>query len=300
MNPYFHTTLIFFIGLTIQSPGQNSRTSAPGDFESVMGIPFAQVEERTLFMDLHKPVRFDAPGLILYVHAGAWRAGSRDDVRIRDLTRKGWPIASMDYRLSPEAPFPANIHDIKAAIRFLRAKGKDHGVQTDSLAIVGCSAGGHLAVLAGVTSGHPELDGTVGLHLEESTRVQAIVTFYGASNLTTILSQSTPKGLEIRAPALELLLGGPVGQNLDLARLASPVFHIDGKDPPLLVFHGDQDPYMPINQAHELAGAYQDRQLPVHFKVIHGGGHGGSPFYDEASLTQVDRFLRSHLDQTNE
>jgi dipeptidyl aminopeptidase/acylaminoacyl peptidase len=125
--------------------------------------------------------------------------------------------------------------------------------------------------------------------------VQAIVDLYGASDLTTILAQSTPHGLAMRAPALELLLGGQPDAKPELARLASPVFFVDANDPPLLLLHGDRDPQMPINQAHELQGAYENAGLPVTFKVIHGSGHGGPAFTDEASLTLIDTFLRQHL-----
>ena len=122
-----------------------------------------------------------------------------------------------------------------------------------------------------------------------------ILDLYGASNLTTILNQSTPHGLAMRAPALDLLLGGQPDAKLDLARLASPVFHVDAADPPLLLLHGDQDLEMPINQAHELQGADEKLGLPVAFKILHGSGHGGPAFSDEASLALIDTFLRQHL-----
>ena len=125
--------------------------------------------------------------------------------------------------------------------------------------------------------------------------MQAIVDLYGASNLTTILRQSTPHGLNTRTPALELLLGGLPEAVPELAKLASPVFQVDPSDPPLLLEHGDQDPQMPINQAHELQGAYEKLGLPVVFKVMHGSGHGGPAFTDDANLTLIDSFLRTHL-----
>jgi len=99
----------------------------------------------------------------------------------------------------------------------------------------------------------------------------------------------------MRIPALELLLGGQPDAKKEIARLASPVFHVDAPDPPLLLEHGDRDPQMPINQAHELQGAYEKTGLPVVFKVMHGSGHGGPAFKDAANLGLIDRFLRSHL-----
>jgi acetyl esterase/lipase len=262
--------------------------------EPQRGIEFARVGETVLQLDLYRPDpdRRDAPPpLIVWVHGGAWRAGSREDVPIRALVEQGYAIASIDYRLSTTARFPAQVHDIKAAIRFVRAKAADWSCDPDRLIIAGASAGGHLAALAGVSHGLPQLEGTVGKDLDQSTAVQAIVSFYGASNLQTILAQSTPHGLRVREPALEMLLGGLPNQQPDLARLASPVAHVDPHDPPLLLLHGDQDPQMPINQAHELEGAYQKVDRPVEFIVVHGAAHGGPAFYTPEMLERLRKFL---------
>ena len=96
-------------------------------------------------------------------------------------------------------------------------------------------------------------------------------------------------------PALDLLLGDQPEKVPDLAKLASPVFHVDRHDPPLLLLHGDQDPQMPINQSHELCGAYERARAPVQFVVVHGAAHGGPMFYDEERLEIVKRFLRKHF-----
>jgi acetyl esterase/lipase len=258
------------------------------------GITFARAGDTELKLDLHRP---DGPaaGVIVWVHGGAWRSGSREGVDLEGLTAFGWVIASVDYRLSPQAMFPAQIHDIKAAIRYLRARANELGLPANRFVIAGSSAGGHLAALVGVTNGHAELEGSVGSDLAASSEVQAIVDLYGASNLTTILQQSTPHGLNVRGPALDLFLGGQPDAVPELARLASPVFHVDTNDPPLLLMHGDQDPQMPINQSHELAGAYEQAGRPVVFKVMHGSAHGGPAFTSKASLRLIDGFLRQHL-----
>ncbi len=260
----------------------------------IRDVTFATVGDTTLKLDLYLP---DGPpaGLIVWVHGGAWRAGSRAGVDLKGLTARGWAIASVDYRLSTVAPFPAQAHDIKAAIRFLRAHAKEYGYPADRFVIAGSSAGGHLAALVGVTNGHPELEGSVGTNPGESSAVQALVILYGASNLTTILNQSTPHGLAMRVPALDLLLGGQPDAVPALARLASPVFHVDAHDPPLLLEHGDQDPQMPINQMHELEGAYEKFQRPVVVQVMHGSAHGGPAFTTDTNLAFIDRFLRVHL-----
>lgn len=258
-------------------------------------ITFATVGDTALKLDLHQPDSGQPVGLIVWVHGGAWKAGSRKGAELKGLTAHGWAIASVDYRLSTVARFPAQIHDIKAAIRFLRAHATDYGYPATPFVIAGSSAGGHLAALVGVSNGDAKLEGTVGQNLGVSSDVKAIVDLYGASDLTTILAQSTPHGIAMRVPALELLLGGQPDKLPELARLASPVFQVDAHDPPLLLMHGDRDPQMPINQSHEIQGAYEALGLPVVFKVHHGTGHGGPAFYSEESLALIDNFLRQHL-----
>ena len=156
--------------------------------ETTTGIEFARVDGLSLKFDLHRPDS-EKPPLLVYVHGGAWRAGSREDVPIIGLLDHGFAIASVDYRLSTQARFPSQIHDIKAAIRFLRAKADELRIDTRRIAILGSSAGGHLAALVGVTNGHAELEGKVGDHLDQSSRVDAVVSFYGASNLLGICGE---------------------------------------------------------------------------------------------------------------
>jgi acetyl esterase/lipase len=265
----------------------------------VRDVTFAKVDQSELKLDLYLPPAAPgaaAPvGLIVWVHGGGWRAGSRASVEVVGLVDRGWAIASVDYRLSPVARFPAQVHDIKAAIRFLRAHAAQYGYPASRVVVAGSSAGAHLAALVGVSNRERELEGSVGADTAQSSDVQAIVSLFGASNLTTILAQSTPYGLDVRAPALELLLGGQPESVPELARLASPVFHVDATDPPLLLLHGDQDKQMPINQSHELQGAYEKLGLPVRFEVVHGSGHGGPDFTSDARLARIDDFLRQQL-----
>ncbi len=281
-------------GLSLAAVWTGSPAAAVAAPRVQRDIPFARVGESELRLDLYLP-QGTAVGVIVWVHGGAWRAGSRASVDLVGLTERGWAVASVDYRLSPVARFPAQAHDIKAAIRHLRAHATEHGYPPSRVVIAGSSAGAHLAALVGVSNGNAQLEGNVGPDLQQSSDVQAIVSLFGASNLTSILSQSTPHGLDVRAPALELLLGARPDAAPELARLASPVFHVDGKDPPLLLLHGDQDNQMPINQSHELQGAYEKLGLPVRMVVMHGSGHGGPAFTSAESLTLIDEFLRRQL-----
>jgi acetyl esterase/lipase len=257
-------------------------------------IEYARIGDRSLKLDLYVPSEQRQP-LIVWVHGGAWRSGTKSEMPLLNLVKGGWAAASVEYRLSPEAKFPAQIHDIKAAIRFLRKEAGKHGVNADSVVIAGASAGGHLAALVGVTNNHKELEGDFGGNDRENSSVQGIISFYGAANLTTILSQSTPHGLSVREPALKLLLGAEPTQVPNAARLASPVLHVDKNDPPLLLIHGDQDPQMPINQSHELQGAYKAAGCKVQFEVVHGAAHGGKEFSDEKRMGIVREFLTKNL-----
>ena len=180
------------------------------------------------------------------------------------LRDRGFAVASVDFRSSNEARFPADVYDIKAGIRFLRAKASEYGYRSERIAIVGAPSGGHLAALVGVTNGEKALEGTEGDD-PPVLCVQAIVSYFGASDLTTILAQSTPAGLEVRKPALERLLGAPPEQVPDFARQARPIFHVDRNDPPVLLLHGDQDTRMPLNQVYELPWAYEQVGRHVDF-----------------------------------
>jgi len=253
-------------------------------------LVYARIDGKSLALDLYLPTGVQAPPLLVWVHGGAWTTGSKASVPPVFLAN-GFAVASVDFRQSTEARFPAQVHDIKAAIRYLRANAPAYGYRADKIAIAGDSSGGHLAALVGVTNDHRELEGTVGDNPKQSSSIQAIVSYYGASDLRTILAQSTPFGLNMRRPALERLLGALPDQVPELAALASPVSHVDAQDPPLMLLHGDQDPQMPINQAHELHGAYEKLGLDVTFVVVHGAGHGGAVFYSPSYLKPVLEFL---------
>ena len=262
--------------------------------ETRRDIVYATVDGRDLALDLHWPAGQNEPPLLVWVHGGRWSAGTKAQVP-QALLGSGFAVASLDFRQSTDARFPAQVHDIKAAIRFLRANAREFGYRAERIAIGGYSSGGHLAALVGVTSGNRELEGSVGGDLGESSAVQAILSVAGASNLTTILAQSTPFGLGVREPSLVQLLGALPDRATELARLASPVLHVDAGDPPLVLVHGDQDVQMPINQAHELVGAYEKHGLDVHFEVVHGGEHLGDAFYAPEHLEPTLAFLKNAI-----
>jgi acetyl esterase/lipase len=260
-------------------------------------IEYVRAGNESLRLDLYEPAAANAP-LLVYVHGGGWERGAKTPMPLTGLVERGYASASLDFRPASAAPFPGQVHEIKAAIRFLRGTAARHTYDARRIAVVGVSSGGHLAALVGLTNGNPELEGTLGEHRKESSDVAAIVSYFGASNLTTILAQSTPFGLGIREPALKALLGASPKENEAVAKLASPIFHVDAGDPPLLLLHGDQDPQMPINQSHELQGQYERAGLKSELIVVHGAAHGGDAFYTPQNLDRVAAFLDANLRHT--
>jgi acetyl esterase/lipase len=259
-------------------------------------IAYAEVGGETLRLDLYEPTGATAAApLLVFVHGGAWENGSKAGMPLGALVDRGYAIASLDFRPASRAPFPGQVHDIKAAVRFLRGAAARYGYDASRIGILGMSSGAHLAAAVGTSNGDAELEGTLGEHDSQSSAVQAIVAYFPATNLTTILAQSTPFGLGVREPALKRLLGALPQENEALARKASPVFHVDRDDPPLLMLHGDQDPQMPINQSHELEGAYAKHGKTAELIVVHGAKHGGDEFTAPANVERVAAFLDEHL-----
>jgi acetyl esterase/lipase len=262
--------------------------------DTTKNIVYAEVADKKLLLDLYLPSGKKDPYLIVWIHGGAWRSGSKESPPMGMLPY-GYALASINYRLSEEAIFPAPIHDIKASIRFLRANAKKYGYRPDKIIIWGSSAGGHLAALVGTTNNDKELEGNIGRNTNESSSVQAIVDFFGPSNFLTILSQSTPHGLSVRIPSLTLLLGKPVEEVPDIAKKASPVYQVDSTDPPIFIVHGDQDIQVPVNQSLELMAAYRKNKLPVQFEAIPGAGHGGKAYDAKEVMEMMKNFLDEGL-----
>ena len=267
---------------------------AQSDKLEIRDVVYAEVDGRKLLLDIYKPPSDNNPYLIVWVHGGAWHSGSKEAPPL-SFVGSGYALASVDYRLSVEARFPAQIHDIKAAIRYLRANATKYGFRSDKIIIAGSSAGAHLAALTGVTNNDKDLEGNVGQYTTTSSTVQGILDYYGPTNFTTILKQSTPHGVSVRGPAMALLLGKTVDNIPDMARKASPVFQVDANDPPLLIFHGDQDIQVPINQSHELVGAYKSHNLKVQMEVVHGAGHSDKPYFESKYQQIADAFLNEVL-----
>ncbi|MCF7560500.1 alpha/beta hydrolase [Sabulilitoribacter multivorans] len=264
--------------------------SSPIRVNTFIDVEYARVNETELLLDIFAPEGVKNPNLVVWIHGGGWVSGDKKNVP-KVFVEKGYALVSINYRLTGVAQFPAQVHDVKAAIRFLRANASEYNIDAKKIVLAGSSAGGHLAALVGVTSNHEELEGTVGNFLNESSEVQGIIDFYGPTNFMTILHQSEPNSLMSRQNILVRLLGDLPANKPELSKLASPVFHVDNTDPPLLIMHGNKDFQVPIKQSYELENSYKEHDSEVSFKVIDGGGHGGSEFHTEENYTLVFEFL---------
>jgi acetyl esterase/lipase len=233
-----------------------------------------------LKLDVFVPPGAPKP-LVVWIHGGAWTNGNKENPpAIRLLPR--FAVASIRYRLSQQAPMPAQIDDCLDAIRYLRANAAKYGFDGARIGVWGSSAGGHLVALVG-TQGVGE------------AKVQAVVDWYGPTDVRRMsmwpstMDHDSPTAPEAR------LLGGPVQQNPELAKAANPATYVDSEDPPFFIQHGDADPLVPAEQSEILVAALQAAKVPVQYELLHGAGHGGPAFATLENFKKIEEFLTRHL-----
>lgn len=258
-------------------------------------LVYATVDRYDLKLDLYVPSQVDGPPLVVWIHGGGWRQGSRAKPPIRKLTECGYALASISYRFTDRAKFPAQIHDCKAAIRWLRANADQHGYSAKWIGVAGSSAGGHLALLLGTSSGVAALEGTVGSHLEQSTAVQAIVDYYGPSDFE-LRGRTQPERAYSNVSGSFALLGGVEGQRLSpvVEREASPAAYVGEGDPPLLMFHGTADETVLMDQSEHMLSVYHGAGLDADLIKLVGAGHGGMDFFWGKHFDATRDFLDRH------
>ncbi|MCA9270485.1 MAG: serine hydrolase [Planctomycetales bacterium] len=256
-------------------------------------IEFASVDGHSLKLDLYLPEENGAP-LVVWIHGGGWRSGSKERCFVSWLTEHGYAVASVSYRLTDKAAFPAQLHDCKGAIRWLRANADKYGYRADKVAVAGSSAGGHLAALVGTTGDEKELEGSVGGNLDQSSRVSAVADYFGPTEFL-LRTKNQPQKTVAKGSPVNLLLGGPADERVELARQASPVFHVTSDDPPLLIFHGAKDNTVYIGQSHRMVDAYTKAKLPVTLHVLEDASHGGTQFFTGVNQKRLVEFLDQHL-----
>jgi acetyl esterase/lipase len=218
---------------------------------------------------------------VVWLHGGAWFLGDKLPCRALPLIDHRFVVASVNYRLSSSAPYPAQIQDCKGAVRFLRAHAAQYHIDPNRIGVWGESAGGHLAALLGTSGGAAELEGTVGGNLDRSSRVQAVCDWFGPTDLTQFTAEATANGHppgRFDSYVMRAFLGGDPAAHMDLITLANPLHFLPAGRaadvPPFLIMHGDRDRTVPIAQSRLLADALVHGGVPTTFRVVVGLGHG--------------------------
>lgn len=260
----------------------------------VADLEFAVVNGQSLKLDLYMPKGVKSPPLVLWIHGGGWHAGNKSSCGIKWMTEHGYAVASTSYRLTDKATFPAQIHDCKAALRWLRANESKYGYSTHKVGVAGSSAGGMLAALMGTCGGVKALEGDVGGNSEQSSRVDAVIDFYGASDFI-LRSKTQPHRANKPGSVVYKLLGGGADKEIELAKQASAAYHVSSDDPPMLIFHGDKDNTVLLDQSLKIQEVYKSANLPLDLHILKGAGHGGKQFYSEENKGRMIAFLNKHL-----
>lgn len=239
---------------------------------------------RPLMLDIVVPKGAGPHPLVVYIHGGAWAAGStkisnpiyRKMDFVNRLVKAGFAVASINYRFSKEAQFPAQLHDCKAAIRFLRKHAKVFGVDAKRFASFGDSAGGHLASFVGLTGKNKELEGDVGV-TKGSSAVQAVVNWFGPTRFLTMakekLALESWGNSDAADSAESLLVGGAIQKNKAKTKAASPITYVHKGSPPTLLQYGDTDRLVPLAQGQALYDAMRAKGCKVTLQVIKGADH---------------------------
>ena len=289
---------LLILALTFPLLAQCQKVSPPpAGFRAVQDLDYVGAGNPRQMLDLYLPeAASEKPHpLVVYIHGGGWETGSKDQADVLVGLIKGntpYAGASLNYRLTDQAQWPAQIYDCKAAIRWLRAHAQEYNLDPEKIAVFGISAGGHLVSMLGVTGGVKELEGDLGKHLDQSSRVSCVLDFCGPSDFLTfggkgsIIDPDDPKGV------LAKLIGGPLKDRQEEGRKASPVTYITPDDAPFLIIHGNKDTLVPYSQATEFETALKAAHVPA---ILLTGTDGGHVFFSGPLVERMFAFNARHL-----
>ncbi|MDP6915210.1 MAG: alpha/beta hydrolase [Verrucomicrobiota bacterium] len=279
---------------------QESRQDKPllTGYKVIRNIPYAGTDNARQSLDLALPLK-RASGkplsVIAFIHGGAWRAGSKDGGlrRIRGFLNSGkYAGMSIGYRLSDEAKWPAQIHDCKAAIRWIKANAEKHGLDGGKIAVHGTSAGGHLVAMLGTSAGVKAMDGSVGPHTDHNTKVACVVDYFGPTNFLRMDDFESRIVHDAADSPESQLIGCQIQDNQRKTLTADPISYVSKEDSPFLIMHGTEDMAVPYNQSVILHSALKKADVPSALLTVTGGGHGvGGGVLDE----YVQKFIDHHL-----
>jgi acetyl esterase/lipase len=256
------------------------------------GVEYSNPDNQHLQVNIARPKKGDGPfPAIVCIHGGGFRAGNREsyDKLCIILAQHGYVALTATYRLAPKYPFPAGIHDVKAAVRWTKANAKKYNLDPERVGVTGGSAGGHLAQFLGVTAHVPEFEGDGG-NANQSTKVSCVVNFYGPSDFTKSYGKSVDA-----AQVLPLFLGG----DLEKARLqhirASPLNWVTPDAAPTLCVHGTKDTYVAYEQATWMIDRLKSCGVEAELLTLEGAGHGFKDKDAETAQKALLEFFDKHL-----
>ncbi len=266
-------------------------------------IPYVPGGDGSQRLDLFLPEQAAAQPLplVVWIHGGGWRGGSKAGCPALGMVGKGYAVASVEYRFSNKALFPAQIQDCQAALRWLRANSGKYNLDPEHIGVWGASAGGHLVALVG-TSGGKKVFAPVGGNEEQSDRVQAVCDFFGPTDFNTVMQQAADDKnvkniFKFNTPGDPYcgLIGVDLGSDKQKGEAVSPVHYVSKDNPPILILHGTWDALVPFAQSEEFAAALKEKGADVLLQKLPGSGHGGPAFNKPASAALIQAFFDQHL-----
>ncbi len=295
-------TLAFAFLASITSAEVPKTFTPPAGIRMEKDLSYIPEGDEAQKLDLYLPeVTSDKPlPLIVHIHGGAWRAGSKFPCPVMSMVLEGYAVASVEYRFSQKALFPAQIQDCQAAIRWLRAHAEQYRFDNENIGVVGGSAGGHLSALVG-TAGGKKAFAAIGGNEDQSDRVQAVCDYFGPSNFSTVVQQAaadrnTKSIFAFNTPQdpYSLLIGARLDDKAK-SDAVSPVHYVSKDNPPFLILHGTHDALVPYAQSEELAAALTEQGVEVWLQKLPGSGHGGPAFNHPALTALIRNFFDKHL-----
>jgi acetyl esterase/lipase len=283
----FRTYLaIVFLGFATVKGTADEPAKAAGEQD----IVYTKAGTDALKLDVSRPAGAGVFPAVLVIHGGGWRGGSKSDVRplLGEFTKRGYVAVSPQYRFCPKNAFPAQVHDVKAAVRFIKANAKKYQVDPDRIGAIGFSAGGHLALMLGLTGPSDGLEGDVSPGAPDS-RVKAVVNYFGPTDLAAKDIPLVSRGM------VKDFLGGTPDAKPDAAAKASPITFVSKDDAPVLTFQGTKDPLVPYNQAIKLADAMNAAGVPGRVELLIGASHGWTGAELDRTIGETFQFLDRHL-----